>query len=204
MNRLIRRTAAENFVYVWQSIWCFNVQVIRGLYSNNEEDNYDARYDELDENIEVDINDAGEKIASSFADSKADLEEIMNEDLGIAGTLELNVDENTLTIRLTTAEELPDDKQAAFADWWEGQLSDGWGEGLDGESIYEGEREEEANVADYADYEEWARNNDAPLDDEEEGFDEAYEQYQEETFDILVQTWCSICVWPEHFKLTKL
>ena len=206
MSRLIRRKAAENFTYAWQSNWCFNVQQIRGEYESNEEENYDLRSDDLEfyDDLDVDVNEAIQRIKSSFADNKTVLEDVLSDDLEITGTLDLTVDEDSLTIRLTTTEELSSEKQAAFADWWTGQLSDGWGEGLDGETVFENERNEEANVSDYADYETWARNNDAPLDEEEEGFDEAYEQYQEETFDVLIQTWCSIAVWPQSFQLTQL
>lgn len=191
------------YSYTWQSKYKMSVDTITNTYDNADEDHEEmSLQDVIDyyDDVEIDGAEVIDTITSDFENCRSVLEDVLADDLGVHCTLSLDVDEDTLTITLKTDEELTSEKLKEFEDWWEGQLSDGWGEGLEQQTIAEANSEKEEYLSDYVDIDAWAESNGIDLD--ESGID-AYDEYKNEKTVISTEIYVSIKPWPDNFKLTR-
>ena len=112
--------------------------------------------------------------------------------------------------------ELSDDELKNFMDWFTGQCSDGWGEGLEQNEVEHTTWEDREAIdncedvpqyaSDCVDFEEWCKceGYDIPEDEESEEYNDLYQEYEEAETRALVETYYFVTVWPKNFKISKI
>ncbi len=203
MSRLIRRTAEEQYVYRWQSPWMVNVYSVIEGYDSEEEDTYEMDPRDLD----YELGNMIDAIELDFNEDADFMSDLASDEIGVKCKLALNVDEKMITVTLTADAELTPEQEEKFTDWWEGQLSDGWGEGLEQRDLVDVSTETETMyVSEDATFEDYCEANGITIPDEEdeEEFNSVYEDYENERFDRVTKYYYYAKPWPKHFTLTKV
>ena len=178
MERLIKK--AEMTSYELSSEWKFKVETLEENEYDSKEDINDFGCDYVDDEI---IDKAKDYILQDFNSIRNDLEQYCEEDLEIPVVFELGVYDDELILTVTTENKLNEEQKAALKGWWDGQLSDGWGEGLEDHEIYHNEDYQNTEISEYISYDEYLE---ALGYNEEEVGDEYYDDYCNENVETTI------------------
>ena len=213
MKKYLKKLAAS-YTYKFSSPWKIGFEQIIWIFDNEPQEIKEELYpSEVDSDI---YDTAVEMIENSFNDDAEMMAQVLYDQYKVPTELSIKVNDDNIITTLFTKKELSDDELKDFMDWFEGQCSDGWGEGLEQEELEHTTWEDEEAIencedvpqyaSDCVDFEEWCKceGYDIPEDEDSDEYNELYQEYEEAKTRAQVETYYNVSVWPKNFKMSKI